>query len=233
MNLSNSFSIHKPASSLSFIERQQKDREKLTEQLSSGLKINKASDDAAGLQISNRLTSQINGLNQLAVNSSDQINLNNVSSGQYGSITDSLQRAAELSVQSGNPLYDSAAIQGELDQLTGEINAVAEQALGTSGFISGLDASDPAATQAAIESALATVGDAATSNGAQSNALSSQISTYEVTSSNSSAARSRIRDTDFAQTTGEMQKNELLLQASLKIQRSEEERKGLLFNKMV
>jgi flagellin len=219
--------------SLSFIEQAQKKREEQTEKLSSGLKINQAADDAAGLQISNRLTSQINGLNQLANNSRDQINLNDVASAQLSSITSSLQRANELAIQSGSPLTDSSAIQGEFDQIAGEINAIAEQALGDASFISGLDASDPAASLAAIETALASVGEQASSLGAQSNGLSSQISTYEVTSTNSSAARSRIRDTDYASASGEQQKNDILLQAALITKNTEEERKGLLFNLLV
>ena len=221
------------STSLSFIEQAQKKREEQTEKLSSGLKINQAADDAAGLQISNRLTSQINGLNQLANNSRDQINLNDVASAQLSSITSSLQRANELAIQSGSPLTDSSAIQGEFDQISGEINAIAEQALGDASFISGLDASDPAASLAAIETALASVGEQASGLGAQSNGLSSQISTYEVTSTNSSAARSRIRDTDYASASGEQQKNDILLQAALITKNTEEERKGLLFNLLV
>lgn len=226
------FSINQ-SSSLSFIEQAQKKREEETEKLASGFKINRAADDAAGLQISNRLTSQINGLNGQATNARDQVNLNNVASAQLSSINSSLQRANELSVQAGNPLTDSSAIQGELDQITGEINAVAGQALGNNSFISGLDASDPAASLAAIETALASVGEEASSLGAQSNGLEGQISTYEVTSNNSSAARSRIRDTDFSQSTSQQAQNDVLLQASLAIKKTEEERKGLLFNQLV
>lgn len=226
------FSINQ-SPSLSFIEQAQKKREEQSEKLASGLKINQAADDAAGLQISNRLTSQINGFNQQTNNSRDQINLNDVASAQLSSITSGLQRANELAIQSGSPLSDNSAIQGELDQISGEINAVAEQVLGDASFVTGLDASDPATSLAAIETALANVGGEASSLGAQSNGLSSQISTYEVTSANSSAARSRIRDTDFAATTGEQQKNDILLQAALITKKTEEERKGLLFDQLV
>jgi len=221
------------STSLSFLEQAQKKREEQTEKLSSGFKINSAADDAAGLQISNRLTSQINGLNQLANNSRDQINLNDVASTQLSSITSSLQRANELAVQSGSPLTDSGAIQGEFDQIAGEINAIAGQVLGDASFISGLDASDPAASLAAIETALASVGEQASSLGADSNGLASQISTYEVTSSNTSEARSRIRDTDYASASGEQQKNDILLQAALITKKTEEERKGMLFNQLI
>jgi len=221
------------STSLSFIEQAQKKREEQAEKLSSGFKINQAADDAAGLQISNRLTSQINGLNQLANNSRDQINLNDVASTQLSSITSSLQRANELAVQSGSPLSDNGAIQGEFDQIAGEINAIAGQALGNSTFISGLDASNPTASLAAIETALASVGEQASTLGADSNGLASQISTYEVTSTNTSEARSRIRDTDYASATGEQQKNDILLQAALITKKNEEERKGMLFNQLI
>ncbi|SFC64198.1 flagellin [Pseudoalteromonas denitrificans] len=227
------FSVGQPTSMMSFIDVQSKKREEQSEKLASGLKINSASDDAAGLQLSNRLTSQIEGLNRLVGNAQDKINANNVADAQLSSITDTLQRANELSIQSGNPLYSNSAVQAEFDQLTEEINLVAEQALGQSNFISGLDANDPSATQTVISDALSNIGEQATSIGAQSNGLSSQIATYEVTSINSSASRSRILDTDYAQETSEQQKNNLLLQASLIVKKSDEERKGLLINQLV
>jgi len=226
------FSINQ-SPTLSNLEQAQQKREEQLEKLSSGLKINQAADDAAGLQISNRLTSQINELDQRADNSRDQVNLNNVASAQLSSITDSLQRASELAVQSGNPLYNNSAIQEEFNQITSEVNAIAEQALGDESFITALDASNPTASLESIETALSSVNAQASSLGADSNALSSEISTYEVTSSNSSAARSQIRDTDYASTTSEEQLNEVLLQASLTIKKTEEERKGLLFNQLV
>lgn len=226
------FSINQSSTSSAFEQAQQKREEQLEKQ-SSGLRINQAADDAAGLQISNRLTSQINELDQRVDNSRDQINLNNVASAQLSSITDSLQRANELAVQSGNPLYDNSAIQGEFDQITSEINAIAEQALGDSNFVSSLDAGDTTASLEAIETALASVSEQASSLGADSSALSSEVSTYQVTSTNSSAARSQIRDTDYASSTSEEQLNEVLLQASLSIKKTEEERKGLLFDQLV
>lgn len=221
------------SSTFNHIEQAQKKREEESEKLSSGLKINQAADDAAGLLISDRLTSQINELDQRANNSRDQVNLNDISTAQLSSITSSLQRANELAVQSGNPLYSNSAIQGELDQITGEVNAIAEQVLGESNFIDTLDASDPTSSLAAIETALASTNEQASALGAQSNSLSSQISTYEVTSINSSDARSRIQDTDYASSTSEQQKNDILLQASLITKNIEEERKGLLINQLI
>ena len=98
--------------------------------LSSGLRINSAKDDAAGLAISERFTSQINGLNQAARNSNDGISLAQVAEGGLGSISTNLQRIRELSVQSANATNsssDRAALQQEVGQLASEIDRVATQ----------------------------------------------------------------------------------------------------------
>lgn len=229
MNLS----INSPSSSLSIIDRVNKEREEKEEKLASGKRINSAADDAAGLQISERLTSQINGYEQLSVNAQDQINTNNVQSGQLSSISESLQRANVLSIQSANPLSDNNAIQGELDQLTEQINTIAGEALGNNSFISGLDANDPQATQQAIEAAFTSINSDAAALGADSNALSSQVSSYEVTRVNVSESRSRIQDTDYASTGSEQQQLNTLLQAAVINKKDEDSRKGLLINQLV
>ena len=98
--------------------------------LSSGLRINSAKDDAAGLAISERFTSQIRGLNQAARNANDGISLAQVAEGGLGSIGTNLQRIRELSVQSANATNsasDRAALQQEVSQLTAEIDRVATQ----------------------------------------------------------------------------------------------------------
>ncbi|GGW63495.1 flagellin N-terminal helical domain-containing protein [Alishewanella tabrizica] len=97
--------------------------------LSSGFRINSASDDAAGLQISNRLTSQINGLDQGARNANDGISLAQVAEGAMEEITTSLQRMRTLVVQSENGINadkDKVAIQKEISALKIEITRVAE-----------------------------------------------------------------------------------------------------------
>ncbi|PAJ72924.1 flagellin [Pseudoalteromonas sp. NBT06-2] len=227
------FSINKPTLAINKIDLLSKKQEQQNEQLSSGFKINSAKDDAAGLQISNRLSAEIAGLNRLSVNAQDQVNLNNVTDAQLSSITNTLLRVNELSIQSGNPLYSNSAIQIEFEQLTEEINLVAGHALGDSKFISGLDSSNPVATQNLITEALEAVASNSTDIGAQSNTLNSQISTYEVASINSRSSRSRILDTDYATAVSEQKNNNLLLQASLIIQKEDEDRKGLLVNKLV
>lgn len=98
--------------------------------LSSGLRINSAKDDSAGLAISQRMTSQINGLNQAARNANDGISMAQTAEGGLASIGESLQRMRELAVQASNAsnsASDRAALQGEVDQLVEQINTVATQ----------------------------------------------------------------------------------------------------------
>ena len=228
-----SLSINQPSSSLSFIERQSKEREEKDNKLASGKQINNAADDPAGLQISTRLTSQINGYQQESANVQDQVNTNNVQESGLGAINESLQRASVLSIQSGSPLNDPSVIQGELDQLTEQINAVAGEVLGDPNFLSGLDASDPALTQAALEDAFASVNESASALGAENNALNSQVSTYETARVNVSESRSRIEDTDYASETADKERLNIILQSSIINKKDEESRKGILINKLI
>jgi len=225
--------INQSSSSLNILDRLTREREDEDKKVASGKRINSAADDAAGLQISSRLTSQINEVSQLSVNAQDQVNLNNVQSGQLASISESLQRANTLSIQSGSPLADANAIQGELDQLTEQINTIAGEALGNSSFISGLDANDPQATQAALDTALTSINDSAAALGADSNLLEGQVATYETTRVNVSASRSQIEDTDFSSTTAEQQQLNTLIQSTIINKKDEDQRKGLLVNQIV
>lgn len=96
--------------------------------LSSGFRINSAADDAAGLQISNRLTSQVNGLDQAARNANDGISLAQVAEGAFDEITTSLQRMRTLAIQAQNGISnadDVAALQKEFSSLKIEITRVA------------------------------------------------------------------------------------------------------------
>ena len=96
--------------------------------LSSGFRINSAADDAAGLQISNRLTSQINGLDQAARNANDGISLAQVAEGAMEEITNSLQRIRVLAIQSQNGINsadDRAALQKEVSALKAEMSRIA------------------------------------------------------------------------------------------------------------
>lgn len=98
------------------------------QRLSSGLRINSAKDDAAGLAISNRFTSQINGLNQAVRNSNDGISLAQTAEGALQTLGDALDRIRVLAVQSANgtnTASDRAALNAEVTQLTQEIQRIA------------------------------------------------------------------------------------------------------------
>jgi flagellin len=100
------------------------------QRLSSGLRINSAKDDAAGLAISERFTTQIRGINQAARNANDGISLAQTAEGALGEIGNNLQRIRELAVQSRNATNsadDRAALQKEVSQLKSEIDRVADQ----------------------------------------------------------------------------------------------------------
>ncbi len=102
---------------------------KSLQRLSSGLRINSAKDDAAGLAITDRMTSQIRGLNQAVRNSNDGISLAQTAEGALQETTNGLQRIRELSVQAANDTNtaeDRASIQLEIDQLVSEIDRIAE-----------------------------------------------------------------------------------------------------------
>jgi flagellin len=99
------------------------------QRLSSGLRINSAKDDAAGLAISNRFTSQIRGLNQAVRNANDGISLSQTAEGALSETGELLQRMRELSIQSANGSQsgtERAALQAEVSQLQQEINRIAE-----------------------------------------------------------------------------------------------------------
>ena len=100
------------------------------QRLSSGLRINSAKDDAAGLGISERMTTQIRGLNQASRNANDGISLAQTGEGALASIADNLQRIRELAVQSANATNsssDRAALDLEVQQRLAEIDRVAAQ----------------------------------------------------------------------------------------------------------
>ena len=100
---------------------------KSTEKLSSGYKINRAADDAAGLSISEKLRSQIRGLDKAASNSQDGISLIQVAEGALNETHSILQRMNELATQAANDTntsVDRTAISAEMDQLTSEINRI-------------------------------------------------------------------------------------------------------------
>ncbi len=97
------------------------------QRLSSGLRINSAKDDAAGLAISQRMTTQVNGMTVAIRNANDGISLAQTAEGALGSIGDNLQRIRELAVQAANGTNNSSdqvSLQKEIDQLKAEIDRV-------------------------------------------------------------------------------------------------------------
>jgi flagellin len=100
------------------------------QRLSSGLRINSAKDDAAGLAISDRFTTQIRGLNQASRNANDAISLSQTAEGALGEVTSNLQRIRELAVQSANATNsasDRAALDLEVQQRLSEIDRISSQ----------------------------------------------------------------------------------------------------------
>jgi flagellin len=107
------------------------------ERLSSGFRINRAADDAAGLQITDRMTSQIQGLNQAVRNANDAISLTQTAEGAMEEITTSLQRVRQLAIQSQNGINtstDRAALQKEVSALKVEMSRI-----GTTTQFAGVD----------------------------------------------------------------------------------------------
>lgn len=99
------------------------------QRLSSGLRINSAKDDAAGLAISNRFTTQVRGLNVAVRNANDGISFAQTAEGALTEVTTALQRIRDLAVQSANDTNSSSdrqSLQAEVDQLVSEINRISE-----------------------------------------------------------------------------------------------------------
>ena len=236
------------------------------ERLSSGFRINSAADDAAGLQITDRMTSQIQGLNQAVRNANDGISLAQTAEGAMAETTTALQRIRTLAIQSQNGINSDAdreALQKEVDALRTEISRIATttQFAGvdvlsgafSAKFLVGANAgqtisvnlSAPALTRAnvagfsatglgitsadvltessasslltAVDTAISAIGGLRADLGALQNRFQSTIRNLSNISENVSAARSRIKDADFATETAELSRNQILQQASTTI----------------
>ena len=251
--------------------------------LSSGYRINSAKDDAAGLQISNRLTSQINGLKQGNRNANDGIALAQTAEGALDEVHTMLQRIRTLSVQSANgtnTTEDRVSIQGEVSQLCAEINRIATKTTfggseilsgntdkagtlligGKVAFQAGANANDTISidlasgfsvkqmaakaeptnaidkvkdadghadssfsvctaenaqkTLGAIDKYIAYVDEKRGEFGAIQNRLESTISNQSNIAENESDARSRIRDTDYAEEAANLSQQNIIQQAA-------------------
>jgi len=237
------------------------------EQLSTGRKINSAGDNASGLAISARMTSQIRGLDQAVRNANDAISMVNTAEGALDEIADMLQRIRELAVQSGTGTTssnDRVFLDAEFDHLIAEIERVSANtewngrailagAAGGAATVSGVTyqvGMDPSQTIAvnfgnmasdatmtslngfgldattiasAIEksSQVMTAADVAieavstqrATFGAVSNRLEHAIDNLTNVSTQTAAARSRILDTDYAESTSELARTQIIQQA--------------------
>ncbi len=111
------------------LDRSQSSLATSLQRLSSGLRINSAKDDAAGLAIAERFTSQIRGMNQAVRNANDGISISQTAEGSLSSASEILQRVRELAVQSANASNSSSdrqALQAEVNQLTSELDRLAQ-----------------------------------------------------------------------------------------------------------
>lgn len=230
------------------------------ERLSSGFRINSAKDDAAGLQISNRLTTQVLGLNMAVRNANDGISLAQTAEGAMSEITVALQRIRVLAVQAQNGINSSSdrlAIQKEVSALKQEISRISQTTqfggvnildgvyssaflvganagqtisvnvsriggFGTSGLFGGasltvvsIASASRALTQ--VSQAISIVDAKRADLGAIQNRFQSTIRNLSNISENVAAARSRIRDTDFAVETAELTRWQIIQQASVTV----------------
>lgn len=233
------------------------------ERLSSGFRINSAADDAAGLQITDRMTSQVQGLNQAVRNANDAISLSQTAEGALQETTTALQRIRTLAIQSQNGINSSAdrvALQKEVSALRTEISRIstttqfagvnvlsgdfsakflvganAGQTIsvnlssgtltraGVNGFSATglgvtsadvLSESNASSMLTAVDSAISAIGGLRADLGALQNRFQSTIRNLSNISENVSAARSQIKDTDFATETANLTRNQIIQQAS-------------------
>ena len=246
------------------------------ERLSTGIRINSAKDDAAGLAISSKMTSQINGLNQAVRNANDAISMIQVAEGAMKGITDMMQRMRELAVQAisdSNTTTDRTALNNEFVALAAEIERVADNTqwngtnlldggIGTSGVvtfqvganasqtinvtfadmetadgngvalgdldmdgdndddialsalaISGSDSTNAVKALYALAEGISNVDGARASLGASMSRLEYAADNLTNVAQNSSAARSRILDADYAAETTELARTQIIQQA--------------------
>jgi flagellin len=224
--------------------------------LSSGLRINKASDDAAGMAISSRMETQARGMGVAQRNAQDAISLVQVAEGAIGQVGNMLQRMRELAVQAANATNataDRSNLDAEFQQLSAEVTrtisttqfngiAIIGSGAGTTNYQVGPNSTDQVAvatvnlsstttltnvtsgavtTAAAASTAMANIDAALTLvntqralYGAVQNRFEAMIQVLKVNEENTTAARGRIMDADFAEETANLSRSQILQQAA-------------------
>ncbi|RIX47300.1 flagellin [Paenibacillus nanensis] len=212
---------------------------KSMEKLASGLRINRAADDAAGLAVSEKMRGQIRGLEQAQKNVQDGISFVQTAEGAMNEVSSMLTRMKELLVQSSNGTYEASDVSNiklEMSQLGNQIDDIMENTkfngknihagadiasdadatvisigtIGTSSF-TGLSA---ATTLTEVDTAIKSVALERAKLGAVQNRLEYTSNNLGTTVENLTASESRIRDTDMAKEMVNLTKNNILLQAS-------------------
>lgn len=228
---------------------------KSSEKLSSGYRVNRAADDAAGLSISEKMRSQIRGLNKASANAQDGISLIQIAEGALNETHSILQRMNELATQAANDTnvtVDRTAIQDEINQLAEEITRIASttefndtklldgsfknkklqigakenqsmtididdmKSSGISHAVNDIKVSSHNAAKASmttIQEAIKDVSKQRSKLGAIQNRLEHTVANLDNIAENTTAAESRIRDTDMAKEMVEYSKNNILAQA--------------------
>ena len=179
------------------------------ERLSSGLRVNSARDDAAGLAVGMSLDSSVRGLSVQIRNAADNISAAQTADGRLGVATDILQRMNELAVQAQgtNGAANASKIQVEYSTLDAQLAGLGHSAVGGS-----LGAS-AGAIATAIGTSLGAVATARAGYGAAIAQAEFNIQAFEVDRENTAAALSRIMDADFAMETANLTRGQILQQA--------------------
>jgi len=185
------------------------------QRLSSGLRINSAKDDAAGLAIADRMNAQIKGTNVAIRNANDGISLAQTAEGALATVTDALQRMRELSKFNGNAVIGTSGAGAQIFQIganNGDTLTVTTTAVTTVGGDL-LTAGNASTALAAIDSKLDTITTSRATYGAAMSRFGFAISSLQITEENQSAARGRIMDADFAAETANLSRSQILQQA--------------------
>jgi flagellin len=190
------------------------------QRLSSGLRINSAKDDPTGMVDAARFDSTVRGANQAIRNANDGISVAQINDGYHGQILENLQRIREIAVQSGSSTAASAeftALAAENARILGLVSAsgsVVVKSDGTALAMSGTAATvNGAGTIAQIDIDIGAVTTARATYGADMATLGSVVANLGIQSVNTSAAYSRVMDTDYAIETTNMTRNQILQQA--------------------